>query len=656
MSALRTSVALAAAASFTLPAAAGSLADAMDAAPADAEVVVAFPSMQGFSSMVARLAEATGLDDEGTDDLLGGFKREFGMTAGVDDAGAGLLVLRGLNEGMTAEAARMAGGGDDDDGEAPDPVAWLVVPVTDYEAFVGGLEKPGEGDAAGAAAMPEGVTAVMLDGSPSAVRKVGGHAVLSERAEDVAAYEAAGAAAAALETVGGYAPGEGEPDAAVYVNVAALREGFHAVTEAMVAEAADAGPMQSDPAAQLGAAFAPLYARGVDALVASVDGLLVTAEMTPDRVSLDAAMAVKAGSPAAAYLTDGRSDPLALLASLPDEPFLTAQVSDLSAIDLPALLEAVAGSVREAAAAVGANGGDEAVAGAIAAAVDTYLAMVMPAADATAYAQVNYASDPQAMMTGGIFQTLTATAAPDPAALRAAFPRQIASMEEDLAPALAELMTALQAAGDAEDPPAEVAITSSFNADALTLAGTPVDQYQVSVALPPEALEGMGQAGFLMGNAGMSGFAAAADGVFLQTASAEPAFMEKALLARRGGDAATLGGNPSLAGAPAALPDGLVSAGYLSLQGLAEMANPFMMMFMAEAEPLDVPAALPPVAMGIGMEPAAGEAAGGQDLGIRLNVPVEMLEFVRDTWQRMAPAAAPEQPRGGGAGAPPAPF
>ena len=638
---------LAGAASLScLPASAASLTEALDAAPADAEVVLAFPSLQGFSAMVGRLAETVGVDDEGTDDLLGSFKRGFGVNEGLDEAGAGLLVLTGVNAAL--EAAGEPG--------APEPTAFLVLPVTDYDAMVGSLEKPAEGEAA---QTPEGVTAVLLDGDLSVVRRVGSYAVFTEEGGDVAGYEAANAAAAALEAMGGYAADADTSDAAVRVDLAALRGGIAAGIEQMKAEMqaeAEAGPGVQ---ASIAGAFLPILAEAASSVSESADGLLLTARMTPDRVELALATRAKAGSPVAGYLTGDRRDPLPLLGGLPDDPFLTAQAVDLRAIDLAKLTAAVADAARQGVDQMAAQDGMADLAGPLKALVEAWAASMEPAAAAEAVATVNYPGSPQAMMTGGLFQTLSATAAADPAALRAAWPGQVERMEEELVPAVRELMTSLAPEGE---PAPELNFTGSYQENALTLAGTEVDRYEMTFALPPELMAGLGPAGFALGNAGQSGFVAVADGTLLQSGSPEPAFMERALLASKG-DASVprLADAASLKGVADTLPEGLVYVSHLSLQGVAQAANPFLMMFLPDAGALDVPADLPPVSAGLGMR-AAGN--GGQDLGLRLNVPVTLLEFGRDTYQRMAPAAmGPDDGFDGGGGAggagqgpPPAPF
>ena len=647
-----------------------SLTDALDAAPADAELVIAFPSLQGFSEMVSRLATAAGLNDEGTDDVLGGFKRDFGLDAGIDDAGAGLIVFTGVGDAMAAAADRGGAAG-----EADAPGAFLVLPVTDYDAFVGGLEKPeGEVVTRGEA------TRVLLDGEATWVRKVGSHAVLSEEDAGLVAYAAADAAAAALAAMGGYAAEAGSPDAAAWVNVSAMRPAMEEAVDDMAAQLAGGRALAGgDAGAAFGRALVPLYADALRGLASSVDGLLLTARMTPDRVAIDAAARVKPGSAVAGYLTNQRTDALALLAGLPDDPFVTAQALDLTAIDVSKLTTALVDAAKRVAEGAGGAEGGGSLANAVSAMAEAWAATALPAEAATASAKVNYAGDPQAMMAGGLFQSLTATASDDPAALQAAFPQQIEAMKQQLAPALNDVMASVQAlngqqAGEvgagagagagAEEPELGIAVTGSHNPAAIVLAGVPVDQYQLSFALPPAALEAMGPAGFALGNAGMSGFAAATGGVFLQTASPQTAFMERAILASKADPAVPrLADSPSLAGVAGTLPEGLVSASYLSLQGVGEMYNaflPFLGVMAPGLQPLEVPAGLAPLSLGVGMQPAGGDAAGGHDLGLRMNVPVPMIEFVRDTYAEMAPAAPDPAAGGGGAdrgqGPPPAPF
>lgn len=644
------------------------LAEALDAAPANAEIVLAFPSLQGFSGMVSRLADSAGVGDEGTSDLLGTFKRELGLGPGLDDDGPGLIVLTRVGQTLIDAFAGANGPGESE------PVAILLLPVTDYAAFVESLEKP----AVPGSVMPEGVTAVLIEGEASAVRQAGSFAVLGEEAAMLASYEAAKGAAAALEATGGYAVDAQAPDVAMWVNMAALRPGLEAAidggVDALLNDGFAGGAGMAGAATRAVASFYAPLLRGT---TQSFDSVLVSARMTADNLQVDAAMRVNAGSPGAAFLTDQRAEPLALLGRMPDAAFVTASVLDLSAFDVAALKEAAVGSVQQAVGRFGEDADGESakkMADAMRAVVDAWGEMVQPAEGATALARVNYPSNPQAMMAGGIFQTLDVTSAADPAAVRAALPGRFLAMETGFAPALNRMMaelSALQAeaglggagagAGAAPAAAPEVAISTTVNANALTLAGTQVDQYTMSFALPPEMLESMGPAGFALGNAGVSGFSAATDTVHLLTTSAEPAFMERALLAAKGdGGAPTLSNAASLEGVGETLPEGLVGANFFAFQGVAEAANPFIGMFLLGVAPLDVPVDLPPMSLSAGMKPAAGAAAGTHDVGLRWNVPVPMIEFARDSYLNFAPlfggGPGAGDGRAPGQGPPPAPF
>ena len=92
------------------------------------------------------------------------------------------------------------------------------------------------------------------------------------------------------------------------------------------------------------------------------------------------------------------------------------------------------------------------------------------------------------------------------------------------------------------------------------------------------------------------------------------------------------------------LPAGASMEAWLSVRGIANTVNPFLMMFVPGGEQLNVPADLPPVAMG-----AAGDAEG---VVFRLFVPTDVVRFGVETFDQFAPQAPAGDPQDRGRRAP----
>lgn len=136
----RTALTLAAAGIATVLAA-PAWADVADVIPADALVVIKANNIQNVSDDIAALAREWGLDqavDPAFADPIGTFKQETGMEAGIDFAGNGALYL--------------ANG--DMEGDMPPMV--ILIPITDYQAFLGNFEDVRQEDGLDVANMPGG--------------------------------------------------------------------------------------------------------------------------------------------------------------------------------------------------------------------------------------------------------------------------------------------------------------------------------------------------------------------------------------------------------------------------------------------------------------------------------------------------------------------
>ncbi|MEM9752861.1 MAG: hypothetical protein AAF916_05690, partial [Planctomycetota bacterium] len=249
-------------------------------------------------------------------------------------------------------------------------------------------------------------------------------------------------------------------------------------------------------------------------------------------------------------------------------------------------------------------------------------------------AQVFYAPDMAAMMGGGLFKSLSVYDVEDVDASIEAIRASWAKMPG----LLPEMMAQIPDAG----PAAAMDFTFDWTEAALNLNGVDVHQYDLKMVLPPELMAEMGPAAMMMGNAGTSGYIAGVNGKVIMTTVPDPKLMTEGLAALENGGG--LGDKGVIQASRETLPEGAAMEMFVSFDGIAEAANPFMMMFAGGMQ-LDVPEDLAPLSIGLGVD--------GTAMGAKAVVPMAVLEFIRDTIEQ---AEASMQQGGGGGGGNRAPF
>jgi|GEM_PF-3211982 len=620
------------------------LAALFDAAPAGSEVVWAVPTLRGFSDRIATFAAETGLERHAPDlaDALDAFKREMNLNQGLDDDGPLLVVVSGLAAAIDAALD------DNPDNDDLEPAALLLVPVSDYAAFVSAMDGDPAADA----------TPVTLDGNRGFARRVPGYAVIAGTAEAAAAYEPGAGGAAVTEAVGPQStPWFERGQSLVYIDVAAMAPSLKAAVARGIDEMNR--EMQGGAPAQA-AMFAPVmtaYSGLLDGLIDGTDKLALTLDLNGGGLGLTVGGRLNAGSEMAHMLRPAADDADAesggsLLNRLPDQPYLFAAAADLTRLDMAALGDAVRGVAAELkdAAGVAQQAAEDGAAGGLPVEqmVDLYVEMLQVAPDATAMGSVMYAPEPAAMMGGGFFNQLSVTQTAD---AQGALDRQQAVLAKmnDLTIPMPAMGGHGHHQGDGhdhgDDAPAGGAMSfeTTYTEKALEIEGTRVDQFQVKTVLPPALMQQFGPMAMVMGNAGSGGYLAAKDGHVLATTVTDPQLVTrglKALAADDGlGAAATLNELRD-----AELPADASMEAWLSVRGIANTVNPFLMMFAQGGEQLNVPADLSPVAMG-----AAGDPGG---LVLRVFIPTDVVRFGVDTYDQFAPEAMDDGPNNRGRRAP----
>ncbi|HZL36608.1 MAG TPA: hypothetical protein VFC78_14910 [Tepidisphaeraceae bacterium] len=196
-------------------------AQVLEQVPSDAVVIIKIKDLGAMSTKVAKMAKSFGLDEINPDmkDPLGSLLDKAHMTKGVNRAGDAALAIFARDEkaGKGVKSIPKDGGppvvGGDMASQTPEAVA--VVPVSDYEAFVGNFEK------ANATEPGADVTAVKdpeHDDKTMYIAHRGNYAVLSDHKANLSGH------ANGFKLAGRAAKEAASRDAVVLLNVPAIRD------------------------------------------------------------------------------------------------------------------------------------------------------------------------------------------------------------------------------------------------------------------------------------------------------------------------------------------------------------------------------------------------------------------------------------------------
>ena len=566
------------------------LTSVFDAAPKDAEIVIAVPGLGALSKQIAGFASASGLDALAPEmsDALAAFKQEMGWTSGVDNDGPLLLVVDGLAESIRAELNQ---------GPAAQPDVLILVPVADYGAFVEQLK----GDPAA------GVSPVVfVKGESGFAKNAGGYAVLGKTQESVEAYQAGGQGRATVLAFGEQVARRlNQAGVVVHIDVAALAPSLEQAVEVGMAELRQqmSGELAAVPG-NFGAminGFIDAYESAALTLLDGTDKYLATAALSGAGLSFDSAVKLRAGTELAGYFNPaarrGESAAPALLASLPADPYIYALAADTTRFDVDRLVD-------KATAVLGGDG-----AGPAAAWVESMTLMK----HVDGLASVFYTPKPEAMATGGFFTSLNVYDVDNPAAFVAA---QKAYLNK-----LADTKITLPVAQPGAEP-MQMSFATEFVEKELVVEGADVHRFKVNTILPPEMLQQFGPMAAFMGNAGSGGYLAAKGGRVLVTTVADLPLLTRGLRAIDADNGVGSGGAVAEL-RQTRLPHRSLLEAYLSVGGIVQTVNPFLLLTPV-GRPIDVPENLPPAAMGL--------AADGQTVEMRVWVPSQLVEFGLDTY------------------------
>ncbi|MEM1209380.1 MAG: hypothetical protein AAGI54_08940 [Planctomycetota bacterium] len=578
--------------------------DVMTMAPADTEMLVVVPNPQAMSDHIADLTDRLGVPAPGSQNVLGMMMGQLGDPQGVDRERPVAMALSNAAVAMSQQDESLA-------------ASLVFVPVNDYGNFVGSL--------GGASA--DGVTPLVLaDGSEAFVRQAGDYAVVGDNEDAVTAYEPTDRAQQLLTNAGDYtAHLTDQPDLMMVMDMAKLGP---AMAEQMAAV---------NDQIQLGGGMDPGAADAMAANMASMEwfadfaggaeGALVTANLAGDDVTLGLCAKFADDTPAASIFTGKPASPIASrFAELPDKPFLMAFALDATGIDLAAFTQQFADAMPETAAAQRTM----------------YEASLPMAEQVSGAAGGLYVPAVPAMGLSGLFDVAAVYEVDDADAFVKAFAEYTEQIDG--------LGMPIPVPGpNGEMTTADMVTRSSYTPDTLSLSGVSLGQWSMDQEMPAELMQQMGPMAGMMQQS-YSGYVGGKDDKVFLTTGSDVALLQATIDAQGDG----LAGNAPVAKALAndALPDRAM-AGYLSLQGIGEMANNFLPMF--GMPPIEIPADAAPLGLAMG--------SSDRQMILEVTLPVESLAIIANEAMQLqammgggmgGPGAGPGS-QGGGDGTPRAP-
>jgi hypothetical protein len=567
----------------------------LDQAPANADLIIVVPSMAGFSQQWGNFIQQLGIPSgpEMTDPL-GSIKGEMGLTNGLRDEGAALVVLPDLVSAIQNNA---------------EPTFALLVPVTDYAAFVGNY-----GGTAGAGV----ATLTMPDGQPGFAKKLGDYAVLSNQQATVETYQAGNQGAALAELTGSFGKKYLDTaDLAVVVNLTKLGPVLGPKLQQSIAQFTQMFDMVMPPGqAQMAKNIYTLYGEAGAAILRDGDGALLALDINEQGLTFNKAVKLKAGSPTAAYFPGGSST--SLLSKLPTQPYFMAWNMNLKALAMDKFMTTMSTALK----ALPAQGGNAAAGNEndlMVKMAALYDQMLPAAKTMTTTAGAWYAPANPGMVMGGLLNMVCLTQSDDPQALVAATKQYLTGINNLQMPM---------------GPNAVMTMTTQYAPNEQQIEGVAVDRYSVQYQVPPEMMQQMQPMMMMMGGMGYQGYVAAKGKTVVVTTSTDLPQLQSTLTAL--GHDTGLGSAAGIVAARKALPENPAIEMYISLGGIMDTVGGFMAMMSGQPMP-PAPADLPPLSMAMSIDRGS--------LGSVFHIPLRSAKHVTDTFLQMqAQRMGPPQP------------
>ncbi|MEX0776764.1 MAG: hypothetical protein WD042_13760 [Phycisphaeraceae bacterium] len=576
---------------------------ALAQAPADAAIVVVVPNMKAFSDKIAQLNNQLGLTNPDMANALGKFKRETGISQGLKEDGPFVMMI-----------TDMSGLGNE---EVKEPPLAALFPVTSYSEFLKNFK-----DTATEDGITVGKTDAQGGDEPAYIKQLGDYALVGNTLQVVQNYKAGGDGDKWIKAMG--AMGRkylGPSDAVVLFNMPVMAE---KLKEQMAKGMAEMEKQMAQVPGQdmaLNKIVMGIYHNIGQQFVEDTDVAMASVDMGDMGMGVTWTAQFKSASKMASIFSTGAAGGDALT-KVPEQPYLFAWGLNFKGIDTKALVADLQKKLQ---------GQDVGAMGKI------VLSKLPLVEKIESYAQAYYVPKQVAMGGAGLFNGVTVIQTNDAEGLIAGTKEYLTELGKVQIPA----------GQDANGEPLAMSMTTSYNVGVMKLDDVSVDQYSFSLNMPPQAMRGNPMAPMMqmLGLTAQSGYIAKRGNHVIVTTGVDAATLQAALNSSKNSDG--LGADDVIKEVrQTVLPKDASFEGYLSLGGIANTANLFMVMFGGQA--IQVPANLPPVASGLAI----------QDSGVagRTFVPISVMNFVKSTIMQFQAQQQPGPGPGGQDGPPPAPF
>ena len=523
--------------------------DIIKQVPPDAQFVFIIPNLAELSDKVTKIAAELNLPQPELQQPLDQIRGMMGVEKGFNESGGLAVIL-----------PRLPVGGQ--------PEGMLLLPVSDYAAFVGNFGVPNAG---------EGVTQIEFQGQPAFIKKSGKYAVLSLQQQMVEGYTAPTDSnlVARAGQLGGEALSRG--DTILYIDISQIGPMFIPIVQMQMEQAKM--QMQAVPQSAQMAGVIDLMSQSMQAVLRDGQSVVVTTDISTEGFGLSAAAQFKPGSPLAQTFAKAPAGELAF-DRLPDKPFFFAASMNTAVLPLNDWLEAFAAKLPA----------DMPVAKIVQSTVE----VMQLAGDRMQAAMYT----PNLGAGGGLFNTVVVYQTPQPDKFIAGNRKMLEEMNNlDL--------------GEG------ATIRTQYEENAVQVEGVKrVDRFRQQTQLPPEAMAQLGPLAGLMGQE-QSGYIAPLKDAVVVASGADPTTLKDVIAAAGGGG--KLGG-ASLAAIRPKLLGSRSGEMYVGVGPILQFVNGFLSL-MAPQAVIDVPADLPPVGSGL--------SVGGGGIGTSVYVPMAVVQTAK---------------------------
>lgn len=582
------------------------LSKTFDYAPADANVTVVIRNIESLNTKWATFTSAVGMpQQQSMIDMTFG---EMDIKQGLDTQGAAAMFMTNLNESIKNETE-------------PEPM--MLLPVKDYNAFLSNFNAQAKAE----------VTPIKINGELAYARQIDNYALIGKSDAAVKNYKPGQAAAAMSQTIGSYGNRYAkDADLVVYVNMASIAEEL----DTQLQELFEEQKQQMQMLAEMGmlggqgdsaVVAMDIYSKILGAVVRGTEGLVFAGKLDADGMILSKGMLMKPDSTLAKALPATGAGLGSTLSNLPAQSYIFSTAFDIGAMNLPFLIK----EMKEMMPQVGQGMNNQ---------LEMYEKMLPMLEGAKSAAMAFYTPDQQSLMTGGLFKTVTMYNTEDGEAFvqdYTKYLKEINGMAFEAGPGMPD------AQGN-PGPPMKMTMATNVTPDAMQIEGVDVDQYDMTINMPPAMMQQMGPAAMFM-NAftRYQGFIAAKGNDVMVTTSLDTMLAKQTLSGL--GKNLGVADMPQIKSAAAKLdvPKPFAQM-MLSADGIALTANQFMTMF--GMQPIQIANQLEPMIMAAGID--------GPNIGGQTYVPARTIRFITDTTESIQNNMQGPPPGGqGGGGQPP---